>query len=72
MQSRAHLRAIGLHFHDLRRECGSRLLEAGVNLAAIRDWLGHHDVSTTDRYLATDGGRLQEAAKRVESAMSLC
>jgi len=67
-ESREHLRTIGLHFHDLRRECGSRLFEAGVNLAAVRDWLGHHDVSTTDRYLATDAVRLQEAAKKVEAA----
>ena len=51
--SREQLRAIGLHFHDLRRECGSRLFEAGVNLAAVRDWLGHNDVSTTDRYLGS-------------------
>ena len=63
--------AIGLHFHDLRRECGSRLIEAGVNLAAVRDWLGHRDVSTTDRYLATDGVRLQEAARRLEAAASV-
>ena len=39
---------------------------APVNLAAVRDWLGHHDVSTTDRYLATDGVRLRKAAKRLE------
>jgi integrase len=65
--SRQQLHAIGLHFHDLRRECGSRLFEAGVSLAAVRDWLGHRDVSVTDRYLATDGVRLQEAAKKLES-----
>jgi integrase len=67
-QSRQHLQTVGLHFHDLRRECGSRLIEAGVNLAAVRDWLGHRDVSTTDRYLATDGVRLQEAARRLETS----
>ena len=35
---------------------------------SVRDWLGHRDVSTTDRYLATDGVRLQEAARRIEEA----
>ena len=38
--------------------------------AAVRDWLGHHDVSTTDRYLATDGARLQEAARKMEGMQS--
>lgn len=37
--SRAALDAIDLHFHDLRREAGSRWLEGGVPLHTIRDWL---------------------------------
>ena len=39
----------GLHFHDLRREAGSRLLETpGVNVADVRGFPGHRDVSQTD------------------------
>ena len=52
----------GLHFHDLRRECGSRLLEAGASAADVRDWLGHTDLVTTNRYLATSSRRLQQFA----------
>jgi integrase len=46
-----------LHFHDLRRECGSRWLENGVPLATIQKWLGHANISQTSTYLAaTHGG----------------
>jgi hypothetical protein len=44
------------HFHDLRREAGSRSMEAGVPLATIQRWLGHHKVSQTSTYLAATGG----------------
>lgn len=40
-----------LHFHDLRREAGSRWLEAGVNLRTVSQMLGHKKISTTDIYL---------------------
>ena len=39
-ESRARLRAIGLHFHDLRREAGSRWQDAGVPLQTIRGLAG--------------------------------
>jgi integrase len=43
-----------LHFHDLRREFGSRLLErVGGNPAIVRDCLGHANLNTTNRYLVT-------------------
>ncbi len=42
----------GLHFHDLRREAGSRWLEGGVPLHQVRDWLGHTTVAQTSTYLA--------------------
>ena len=44
--------AIDLHFHDLRREAGSRWLEGGVPLHTIRDWLGHTNIAQTSTYLA--------------------
>lgn len=50
--SRARFAAINLHFHDLRREAGSRWLDGGVPLHAIRDWLGHSNISQTSTYLA--------------------
>lgn len=50
--SRGVLDAIDLHFHDLRREAGSRWLEGGVPLHTIRDWLGHTSIAQTSTYLA--------------------
>ena len=51
-ECRAELHRINLHFHDLRREAGSRWLDSGVvPLTAIRDWLGHSNISQTSTYL---------------------
>jgi len=47
---------VGLHFHDLRREAGSRWMDAGVPLATIQRWLGHHNISQTSTYLAASLG----------------
>ncbi len=50
-----------LHFHDLRREAGSRWMDAGVPLATIQRWLGHHNISQTSTYLAASlGGDFDE------------
>jgi integrase len=58
-----------LHFHDLRRECGSRLIETpGISLVDVRDWLGHTTVTQTDTYLSTTIARLQAAGKKVDQA----
>jgi len=58
----------GLHFHDLRRELASRLLETpGVSLHDVADWVGHSNVTTTSRYLRTTGVRRQHVAKRFEA-----
>ena len=35
--SREVLKRINLHFHDLRREAGSRWLDGGMSLHAVRD-----------------------------------
>jgi integrase len=50
-----------LHFHDLRREFASRLLESGASEHEVRDWLGHANITTTSRYLSTTRVRLQRA-----------
>jgi integrase len=41
-----------LHFHDLRRDAGSRWLEGGVPLHVVRDWLAHTNIAQTSSYLA--------------------
>jgi integrase len=59
---------VGLHLHDLRRECGSRLIECGVNLHEVADWLGHRQVTTTNVYLRTTLRRMQDAARKYDQA----
>ena len=56
-----------LHFHDLRREFGSRFLEAG-NDVYMRDVLGHTSVTMTNTYLATEGVGEAAAFERFEAA----
>jgi integrase len=58
------LRDINLHFHDLRREAGSRWLDAGLPLHQVQRWLGHTNISQTSTYLAvTDTGADEAMAK---------
>jgi integrase len=65
-ESRARLRAIDLHFHDLRREAGSRWLDAGVPLHRIRAWLGHVNISQTSTYLMAESADDDDAMKRFD------
>lgn len=50
--ARTLVHGIDLHFHDLRREAGSRWLEGGVPIHTVRDWLGHSNIAQTSTYLA--------------------
>lgn len=67
-ESRQQLKAINLHFHDLRREAGSRWMDAGVPLGTIQRWLGHHNISQTSTYLAASGGGDADAMRAFEQA----
>jgi integrase len=40
-----------LHFHDLRHEFGSQLLEAGGELHEVQATLGHTNIKMTSTYL---------------------
>jgi integrase len=66
--SRAALRAIDLHFHDLRHEAGSRLLEAGWPLHHVQEMLGHANVSQTSTYLNATRVGLQESMSRFQES----
>jgi integrase len=58
---------INLHWHDLRHEYASRLVERGVPLAQVRDLLGHASITTTERYDNQTLEALQAAAARLET-----
>ena len=64
--SRADFAGIGLHFHDLRREAGSRWLEGGVPLHKVRDWLGHANIAQTSTYLAGTSGGDEDYMRKFE------
>ncbi|MGA2990903.1 MAG: tyrosine-type recombinase/integrase [Candidatus Korobacteraceae bacterium] len=40
--------------HVMRHSCAVALLQAGVDVSVIRDYLGHASVSTTSRYITTN------------------
>ena len=65
----------GLHFHDLRREGASRWMDAGVPLATIQRWLGHHNISQTSTYLAAslggDADEMRAFEERIGRTQSL-
>jgi integrase len=60
-------RRINLHWHDLRHEYASRLVERGVPLAQVRDLLGHASITTTERYDNQKLENLQTAVLKLES-----
>jgi integrase len=56
----------GLHFHDLRREAGSRWMDAGIPLATIQRWLGHANISQTSTYLGASLGADEQDMRAFE------
>jgi integrase/recombinase XerD len=47
--------------HVLRHSCACALLQAGVDITVIRDYLGHSSVATTSRYVSTNLRMKREA-----------
>ena len=53
-----------LHPHLLRATRATHLLSDGVNVYFISKFLGHADISTTEKYLRIDLGQINEALRR--------
>lgn len=57
--------------HDLRHVALTNLLQCGVDIATVRDFAGHEDLSETTKYVhATDPSR-QRAAETASSLVSV-
>jgi len=47
---RNHAELPDISLHTLRHTCASRLVQAGVSIYEVKDWLGHSSVVVTERY----------------------
>jgi len=52
--------------HSLRHHAASAMLSENIDLATVRDILGHADISTTEKYLHASGKSLQGGAASIE------
>ena len=50
--------------HVLRHYCASQLYQAGVDILAVQELLGHSWISTTMRYVHVHGTRVEDAILR--------
>lgn len=41
-----------IHFHDLRHSCATLLRSQGVPMEDIQKWLGHSQITTTEKLYA--------------------
>jgi site-specific recombinase XerD len=54
-----------LSVHSLRHTTATRLVHGDVNLAVVKDFLGHASINTTLKYTHVTASKLQEAAKKL-------
>lgn len=52
--------------HCLRHGCASRLVQGGVDILVVKEWLGHRDLETTLRYAHLAPKNLEAALKVLE------
>ena len=63
-----------LRFHDLRHTFACRMIQNGCDIETLRDLLGHHSISVTERYIHTNldqkRGAIERISERNEEDMS--
>jgi site-specific recombinase XerD len=52
--------------HCLRHTCASRLVNNGIDLYVVKEWLGHSTIQVTERYAHLSPGKLAHAASVLE------
>lgn len=52
--------------HALRHTCASRLVNAGVDLYVVKEWLGHSSIQITERYAHLNPSKLVQAVEVLE------
>jgi len=48
--------------HALRHTCASRLVNRGVDLYVVKEWLGHSSIQVTEKYAHLSPDKLAHAA----------
>jgi integrase len=71
-ESQAAYRKVDLHFHDLRHEAGSRLLEAGWPVHHVQHMLGHASLQQTSTYLNLTAQGLHESMRKLDDSREAC
>lgn len=61
----------GVSLHTLRHTCASRLVQAGVDLYVVKEWLGHSSITVTERYAHLAPKNLELAAGMLEGRPSI-
>jgi integrase len=52
--------------HALRHTCASRLVNKGIDLYVVKEWLGHSTIQVTEKYAHLAPGKLAHAALVLE------
>lgn len=52
--------------HALRHSCASRLVNRGIDLYVVKEWLGHSSIQVTEKYAHLNPEKLSHAANMLE------
>lgn len=53
--------------HTFRHTCATRLVQKGVNLPSVSQWMGHRDIKTTMIYIQFSPDHLKDAVDKLQS-----